>query len=480
MTSGSFQSNLNFLNSKSFDSRRASHSNSSDPLDNEGVWTFRVSCFHIEPAQDSDSDTVQIEVNGVAQRVAATPADIEALLEPYASVQILACSEWREKFWEYQWGVQLLYHSMVLLEIQGGIVLSTEKYNDKLELMLGDAEIMNSFAKNFRSSCDKRSTTVLYSRTELDTCITVRDLLMWISGPLAKVWQPYRLLSANCQHYTEDLQQFLKDPTKVEELRRDRQLVLPAVQRCGLHLQFAAEELRMNPEIVLAAITENGLALQFAMSKLQRNRMIVLAAVRNDGFALRFASEDLRGDREIALAAVQQTGMSLEFCTEELRADREVVLAGVRRDGLALQFANEALTEEHEVVLTAVRQNGLALQFAAEKLKMEREVVSTAIFKNGMALEFASEELQRDRDLVLVCVDGNGLALQFAGEELKRDRKVVFAALRKNGMALEYAAKELKGDREFVIAAVRWDGFTLHFAAEELKRDREVVLAATM
>ena len=98
-------------------------------------------------------------------------------------------------------------------------------------------------------------------------------------------------------------------------------------------LEHAAEELKGDREIVMTAVSKNGMALQFATEELKGDREIVMAAVSQHGMALQFASEELKGDREIVMTAVSQDGWALNFATKDLREDEEMLqlaLAGPR------------------------------------------------------------------------------------------------------------------------------------------------------
>ena len=49
-------------------------------------------------------------------------------------------------------------------------------------------------------------------------------------------------------------------------LKLDREIVLAAVQQCGIALKYATAELKLDREIVLAAMAQSGVALEYAAS----------------------------------------------------------------------------------------------------------------------------------------------------------------------------------------------------------------------
>ncbi len=112
---------------------------------------------------------------------------------------------------------------------------------------------------------------------------------------------------------------------------------------------------------------------------LKKDREVVLVAVQQDGGSLYYADESLKKDRDLVLAAVQQRGDTLYYADESLKKDREFVLAAVQKHGYALEYADESLKKDREIVLAAVQQSGLALQYADTSFKKDREINLAAV-----------------------------------------------------------------------------------------------------
>ncbi len=70
----------------------------------------------------------------------------------------------------------------------------------------------------------------------------------------------------------------------------------------------------------MVAVKHDGLALNFADKSFKKDREVVLAAVQQYGLALEYAHESFK-DREIVLAAVQQDGLALRYADETLKKD---------------------------------------------------------------------------------------------------------------------------------------------------------------
>mmetsp|Transcript_13939 Transcript_13939/g.25724 ORF Transcript_13939/g.25724 Transcript_13939/m.25724 type:complete len:182 (+) Transcript_13939:2-547(+) len=83
-------------------------------------------------------------------------------------------------------------------------------------------------------------------------------------------------------------------------LRRERDIVLRAVNQCGDALKYAAKQFRRDEEIVFAAVSQDGEALKYASEALRNNRRIASAAVLQYPKALRFASDSLLEDETFA------------------------------------------------------------------------------------------------------------------------------------------------------------------------------------
>lgn len=74
----------------------------------------------------------------------------------------------------------------------------------------------------------------------------------------------------------------------------DSKLVLAAVRKNGLALEYASKELQNNPDIVLAAVRENGTALKFASKEIRDNRRYVLEGLKTTKDAFEVASSRIK------------------------------------------------------------------------------------------------------------------------------------------------------------------------------------------
>lgn len=269
-----------------------------------------------------------------------------------------------------------------------------------------------------------------------------------------------------------------------------RALVLEAVSRYGLALQFVPPVLREDRDVVLAAVANDASALAFAADHLRADREVVLAAVQQNGSSVEIADVALRRSPEVLAAALSSAKGSPLRYLGDLTGDRRTVLAAVKQRWWALRHASAELTADHEVVLAACAQDALAIEYAAETLAEDRDFVVKLlrVLDWRAAREYAAPRLRADPVLVLAAVEQDWSALPYtisasdtstdARRVLLEDRAILSAAVRQNGQMLELAAPALRSDRELVLAALRSDVDALQFAGSDLRQDLAVVAAA--
>jgi hypothetical protein len=283
-----------------------------------------------------------------------------------------------------------------------------------------------------------------------------------------------------------------------EFARRDKDLVLKAVEYKCTNLRYASTELRNDFQVVMKAVENNGNSLEYADINLRNNKVIFLRAVNNKTTALLYASENILNDKETMLDAIKINGNILSLINSQFRDDRKFVLEAVKSQGKSLEYALHPFRQDKEIVLQAVSNYGESLRFASIALRDDRQVVLQAVKNDGLALEYASIRNRNDRDIVLAAIKNNGSAIEFMNKILAGDKNIVLKAVENNGLALKFVAKEhdiiiqsslclkykiydfeyLSADEEIVLAAVKNNGLALEYASEELKDNRIVVLEA--
>merc|ERR1712176_1641618 len=118
--------------------------------------------------------------------------------------------------------------------------------------MTGHGQSFLKYAQHFRATGDERPVTparpIQKDEPVKVPSVNFGELLEWIAGPLATIWEPYSLLGKNCQNFVDDLIKFLCEGQTAEKallkIRSDPDIVLEAVRRDGLLLKYAAPALK--------------------------------------------------------------------------------------------------------------------------------------------------------------------------------------------------------------------------------------------
>lgn len=156
----------------------------------------------------------------------------------------------------------------------------------------------------------------------------------------------------------------------------DREVMVEAIKRTGLHLSLCTPEIRHDREVVMLAVQNDGAALQFVAECFLSDKEVVIPALLNNGRAIVSVSDDLLEDKDVIMAAAHTWGMVLHFAAS-FRDDFDVALEAVRDDGMALRFCSRRLQETYDIAKTAVCENGNALPFVAPHLQ-DRELTLCA------------------------------------------------------------------------------------------------------
>ena len=241
-------------------------------------------------------------------------------------------------------------------------------------------------------------------------------------------------------------------------------LLMRIIQKNGLALKFASKQQMMNPQLNLVchAVNENGMALEYAPDCFKTQDKIVEMAVRNDPHAFHFAHGAPRKNPLLIILS--------QRCNpgQSQRDDNSIDLAS----------SSSQSKKDKTYMLRAVNLNGLNLAYASKTLKDDRDLVQAAVKKNGLALEYASAKLRNDKLTVQVAVQNDGRALYYASEQLKGCSTIVKLACQNCSEALQYATEKIKGEKFLILEIVQSRGLALRYASNLLRQDVDVVLAA--
>lgn len=206
-------------------------------------------------------------------------------------------------------------------------------------------------------------------------------------GPTADALKSFRLASWRAM-VLADWKQLGAAPV---EAREDRSLVSAAIDSsCGQALQFASHTLKKDKKLVLQAVQLNGNAMKHADGSLKGDRAFVAEALALSGEALEHANLSLKSDQDLILkACANGRGSALKGAGERLKSNASFVLQCAALHGEAIKYAKPELLESEVFMVEVATKNGLALQHMLPKFKANSKVVHAAVASNPGALTFA-------------------------------------------------------------------------------------------
>lgn len=255
--------------------------------------------------------------------------------------------------------------------------------------------------------------------------------------------------------------------TKISAEKRKLNEVLMYVKINGLDLKLAPE-FSNHFDVVLAAVTKTGLALEFASAELQRNPIIVNAAVKQNGLALEFVKGHLRKEPSVLLNALESTGLALQFFPKDL-IDREIyVKKAVSKDGKALKYASEKWHDDDVMGLLAVEQGSNGFEFLSNRLKKIKKFVLAAAkhTQNEMfyfELLFNENEFANDDDVVNAFTERFPENLSWVNSRWLKDENFIKKIVAISGEAVKDADESLRKNLSIALIAVNQNGKALEF-----------------
>ena len=232
-----------------------------------------------------------------------------------------------------------------------------------------------------------------------------------------------------------------------EELCEDRDVVLTAVRRNGLELQYASHCLQHDEEIMRIACSLDGRALEFCplgptRDKLLNDREFLVAVMRNNGAGmLRLLNpSELRKDPELLLTAMEH-GLHWRYCPRELKDSTEFIIKAVSRKAtlyneLPLAWMGDPVIAEAAVKSSSSTECVIdkAVQLCPQILQIH--LVAMAAVQRG-SLSFVKKFLTEDHPAYL------------------SDKHVMLHALLRDNTLYSRCRNELQQDVDIVMAAIQ-------------------------
>ena len=184
------------------------------------------------------------------------------------------------------------------------------------------------------------------------------------------------------------------------EAQDDNELVLIAVKKNGLALEFASDVLKHNEQIVREAICSEGDALKFVPDELKTNRDLIYDASFNCNVEL--IPEIFLNDREIAERLIDNDYEAFGFLSYELRCDLDFIIQVTKIDSALFMYVPDEILSSKEIVLTLIDEDTVVFQFADDMLKHDKDVALRAVSAKGSpyAYEELDEGLKSEADII--------------------------------------------------------------------------------
>jgi len=236
-----------------------------------------------------------------------------------------------------------------------------------------------------------------------------------------------------------------------ETLIDDRDLVLTAVRRCGLELQYASHRLQQDEAVIRLACAYDGRALDFCplgsvtRDKLLSDRAFLMMVLQTHGAdMLRLVPPDseLRRDRELLLTAVEH-GLHFRYCPLEMKNDDEFVLAALARKAAVYMELPRSTAQREDMAEAAVVSKS-----------SDSSVIAKAVS--------SCPEILRHRTVAVAVVDRAELAFMknYLTEQhpvFLGDKPIMLRALERDDKLFGECRGGLKEDVDVVMAALNED-----------------------
>ena len=274
-----------------------------------------------------------------------------------------------------------------------------------------------------------------------------------------------------------------------EELQKDRDFVLKALEVNGAIYLFLSDELKKDEKIAIISINNYPESYRHLPYELLDNEVVIEEAIKNNQFGaevLDHASDRLKDNKDIVMLAVSKsTGVeffytvrpekgytyndALCYASERLRDDKDVVLLSVKNNPDSLESASARLQNDYDVVLTAVKGNAHALKYASKELRGNKELVLIAAKSNFSSIyDYYDQGLGGEELEYAVNIEDS--ILPYISDELKNDRDVILAIVKGCPWAFCNIPDKFKDDYDIALIAFKEDEYLIETASERVKK----------
>ena len=170
------------------------------------------------------------------------------------------------------------------------------------------------------------------------------------------------------------MKKFFEDKSKVEK-------ALSWIPIAGIALSSC--KLRRDKELILKAVNVNGLCLALADKRLQDDFDVVKSAVYQNGESLVFASSQLRDNKEIALIALRENWTAIKSLSSRLKNDLNLAAEAISIAASCFHHLSPSLRDDQDLLRIALSKRGDVIKSASERLRGNKEMCRMALDKSS-------------------------------------------------------------------------------------------------
>jgi hypothetical protein len=234
-----------------------------------------------------------------------------------------------------------------------------------------------------------------------------------------------------------------------ENIRYNKNILLKAIEKDYLSLQYTSNELKNDPKIILMAISQNHRAFYFASIELRNNRHFILEASKHNRWLLLVIDKQFQNDYEIFLECINNNGDLYDYVSQQYNSNLP-------------NFISRKFIREPEVILSCIQNSNTAIWHIPDELKNDRCFMAMAISKNYKALCVASDKLTSDRSFILEIVKKNAMIMLIIKSEVrfkysllyKNDEEICLLAVVNRPWILSYCSCDLQNNFNFIVKAI--------------------------
>lgn len=185
-------------------------------------------------------------------------------------------------------------------------------------------------------------------------------------------------------------------------------------------------ETLQNRELVVSIVKYGrGATLKFLDESYKKDKEVVLIAVQKNGLSFRYADISLRGDKEVLLKAIESHPLAIKFATPSLKKNKGIVLQTILKDYSYFQHVDDSLRRDKEYILellSTLPQNEYHsfLQYAdLDTLGNDKEFMMKVMKINPYHYFSIDKNLKYDKDILFILKEGLGVENEFY-QEMKR------------------------------------------------------------